>query len=104
MAAVKVANVGDIPDGTSFVVELNQVDVAIFRIGDDYFAINDRCPHADASLSAGPIENGVVTCPWHYWQFRLDDGTWVDNPRVKTRCYNVTIVDDAIYLEARAML
>ena len=101
MAAVKVANVSDIPDGDCLVVELNQVDVAIFHVGEEFFAINDRCPHAGASLAGGPVENGIVTCPWHYWQFRLDDGTWVENPRVKTRSYDITIIADEIYLEAK---
>ena len=32
-----------------------------------------------ASLSGGYVENGVVTCPWHAWRFRLTDGAWADN-------------------------
>ena len=29
------------------------------------------------------IEDGVVTCPLHFWRFRLADGTWADNPKIK---------------------
>lgn len=101
MAVVKVAQVGDIPEGDCLVVELNNVDVAIFHVGKDYYAINDRCLHAGASLAGGPVEDGIVTCPWHYWRFCLKDGTWMDNPRIKTRSYDVTIVDEDIYLEAK---
>jgi nitrite reductase (NADH) small subunit/3-phenylpropionate/trans-cinnamate dioxygenase ferredoxin subunit len=52
-----------------------------------------------ASLSGGYVEDGIVTCPWHYWRFRLSDGAWADNPRVKTGCYRVQVVGDEIQLE-----
>ncbi len=97
--AVTVGKVGDIPDGGSTVIEVNGQDVAVFHAGGKYYAINDRCPHAGASLAGGHVEDGVVTCPWHYWRFRLTDGAWADNPRVKTGCYAVSVVDDRIVLE-----
>ncbi|CAN5331101.1 nitrite reductase small subunit NirD [soil metagenome] len=93
-----VGKVGDIPDGGSTVVDFLQRAVAVFRVGDEYYAIDDCCPHAGASLAAGHVENGTVTCPWHYWRFRLNDGAWADNPRIKTGCYNVSIVHDEIHI------
>ena len=96
---VPIATVGDIPDGSSIVVELNQKDVAVFLVDGKYFAIDDRCPHAGASLSGGFIEDGVVTCPFHHWRFRLSDGAWCDNPKIKTGCYPVHVVGDEIQVE-----
>jgi nitrite reductase (NADH) small subunit/3-phenylpropionate/trans-cinnamate dioxygenase ferredoxin subunit len=40
-----------------------------------------------------------VTCPWHYWRFRLADGAWADNPKVKTGAYPVHEVSGEIQLE-----
>lgn len=96
---VPVGLVDDIPDGCNTLVEVNGKDVAVFRVGDQYYAIDDLCPHAGASLSGGHLEDGVVTCPWHYWRFRLSDGAWADNPRVKIGCYPVHVVGDKIELE-----
>jgi nitrite reductase (NADH) small subunit/3-phenylpropionate/trans-cinnamate dioxygenase ferredoxin subunit len=95
-ATVTVGKVGDIPDGGSVVVEVNGTDVAVFHVGGKYYAINDRCPHAGASLSSGHVDGDVVSCPWHYWRFRLTDGAWADNPRIKTGCYAVTVAGDEI--------
>jgi nitrite reductase (NADH) small subunit len=94
-----VGKVGDIPDGDSLVVDVNGKDVAVFHSGGRYFAIDDRCPHAGASLSTGFVDGDVVTCPWHYWRFRLTDGAWADNPRVKTGCYAVRVAGDSIVLD-----
>jgi len=94
-----VAKVGEIPEGGSIVVEVGRKLVAVFHSGGQYFAIDDRCPHAGASLSDGPVEGGIVTCPWHYWRFRLCDGAWADNPRIKTGAYPVLVVGDEIRIE-----
>ena len=82
------------------VVTVNQKDVAVFRVNGQFFAIDDLCPHMGASLSGGYVENGVVTCPWHYWRFQLSDGAWADNPKVKTGCYTVHVVGDDLQIEA----
>ncbi len=96
---VTVAKSGDIPDGGSVVVNVRNKDVAIFRVGGALHAIDDLCPHMGASLSGGFVENGCVTCPWHYWRFRLADGAWADNPKVRTGAYPVHVVGDEIQVE-----
>lgn len=88
-----------IPEGGNIVVTVNQKDVAVFRASGQFFAIDDLCPHMGASLSGGFVEDGVVTCPWHYWRFRLSDGAWADSPRIKTGCYTVHQVGDELELE-----
>lgn len=98
---IRVASVDDLPDGGSTVVEVRNKDVAVFRVGDAYYAIDDLCPHAGASLAGGHVdcEAGTVTCPWHYWRFRLTDGAWADNPRVKTGCYAVRVEGEHVEIE-----
>jgi nitrite reductase (NADH) small subunit/3-phenylpropionate/trans-cinnamate dioxygenase ferredoxin subunit len=96
---VTVAKVSDIPEGSAFVVNVRQKDVAIFRVNGAFLAIDDVCPHMGASLSGGFVEDGCVTCPWHYWRFRLADGAWADNPKVKQPTYPVHVVGDDVQLE-----
>jgi len=96
---VRVAAVGEIPPGESRVVDVRGTPVAVFHVDGRYYAIDDRCPHAGASLADGCVEGGVVTCAWHAWRFRLADGAWADNPRVKTRAYRVVVDDGGVYLE-----
>jgi nitrite reductase (NADH) small subunit len=94
-----VCKVGDIPDGAAAVVTVGAKDIAVFHTDGKYYAIDDRCPHAGASLSGGHVEHGIVTCPWHAWRFRLSDGAWADNPRVKTACYPVYVNGDLIQVD-----
>ncbi|MCS7166047.1 MAG: nitrite reductase small subunit NirD [Gemmatales bacterium] len=88
----------ELPEETGRTVEVDGKLIAIFRHQGKLYAIDDTCPHMGASLAEGFVENGIVTCPWHAWRFRLQDGAWVDNPRLKIGCYAVREFGDEIQL------
>lgn len=96
MSFVTVAKVGSIPPGQGATFTVGDRLVAVFHVDGQYFAIDDLCPHMGASLGAGHVEDGIVTCPWHAWRFRVCDGTWCDNPRIKTDTFEVRVVGDEI--------
>jgi nitrite reductase (NADH) small subunit/3-phenylpropionate/trans-cinnamate dioxygenase ferredoxin subunit len=93
---VTVAKVGDIEEGSGRAFEVNGRVVGVFNDGGRYSAIDDFCPHMGASLSEGHLEDGVVACPWHAWRFRVSDGTWCDNPRIKIDAFAVRVEGDEI--------
>jgi nitrite reductase (NADH) small subunit/3-phenylpropionate/trans-cinnamate dioxygenase ferredoxin subunit len=96
---VTVAKVGSIPPGQGATFTVGDRMVAVFHVDGQYFAIDDLCPHMGASLGAGHVEDGTVTCPWHAWRFRVTDGTWCDNPRIKTDTFEVRVVGDEIQVK-----
>jgi nitrite reductase (NADH) small subunit len=94
-----VCQAEELPDGESRTVEIGGKLIALFHSDGRYFAIDDVCPHMGASLGGGYVENGIVTCPWHAWRFRLADGAWADNPRLKIGCYPVRLADGVIQIQ-----
>jgi nitrite reductase (NADH) small subunit/3-phenylpropionate/trans-cinnamate dioxygenase ferredoxin subunit len=94
-----VARVGELPEGETKVVKVKEKLIALFHHQGQYYALDDVCPHMGASLAGGYVANGIVTCPWHAWRFRLSDGAWADSPRVKTGCYPVRVTGDEIQVE-----
>jgi nitrite reductase (NADH) small subunit/3-phenylpropionate/trans-cinnamate dioxygenase ferredoxin subunit len=92
----RVCQVGEVHEGEGKTVEVDGKLIALFCVGGQYHAIDDVCPHMGASLSDGYVENGIVTCPWHAWRFRLADGAWADNPRIKIGSYLVRVEGDAV--------
>lgn len=93
---VTVAKVGSIPEGRGATHVVNGRLVAVFCVKGEYFAIDDTCPHMGASLGAGEVNDGVVTCPWHAWRFSVCDGTWRDNPKLKIDRFEVRVQGDEI--------
>lgn len=97
---VTVAKVGSIPEGQGASFTIGDRLVAVFNRGGAYHAIDDLCPHMGASLGAGELdEQGIVTCPWHAWQFNICNGTWCDNPRLKIDTYPTRVEGDEIQVQ-----
>src|SRR6476660_9655846 len=96
---VTVARVGAIPEGKGVAFPVGDRLVAVFNLDGQYHAINDCCPHMGASLAEGEMYENTVVCPWHAWRFRVPDGQWCDNPRVKTDVYEVRVVGDEIQVK-----
>jgi NAD(P)H-dependent nitrite reductase small subunit len=94
-----VAKIGAIPEGTGSTFAVGDRLIAVFYVDDRYWAIDDVCPHMGASLGSGYVENGIVTCPWHAWRFKICDGTWCDNPKLKVGAYEVRVEGDEIQID-----
>jgi len=94
-----VCKVHEVKEGEGKTISLRNKLIALFYVDGRYHAIDDVCPHMGASLSGGYLENDIVTCPWHAWRFRVTDGTWADNPRIKIGCYPVRVVGDDIQIQ-----
>jgi nitrite reductase/ring-hydroxylating ferredoxin subunit len=48
--------------------------IAVFRDGGRIGALTNLCAHQNGPLGEGRIIDGCVTCPWHGYQYRLEDG------------------------------
>jgi len=48
--------------------------IAVFRDGVQIGALTNLCAHQNGPLGEGRIIDGCVTCPWHGYQYRLEDG------------------------------
>lgn len=69
MNFVDVCGTTEISDGKGRMFLVGETRIALYRIGNEYFAIDDACPHAGASLALGIISGGVVACRFHHWRF-----------------------------------
>ncbi|MDA0839872.1 MAG: Rieske (2Fe-2S) protein [Planctomycetota bacterium] len=99
MEYVKVAKIGEIPGDRGLAVRVGERPVALFKVGEEVFALKDVCPHLGASMSRGFIlENKVVACADHGWTFRMEDGISPDIPDCSLPCYNVKVEGDDIYV------
>ncbi len=72
---VAVAKIDDLEDAHGKVVCLkNHERIAVFRHGDKVSAVSNVCAHQNGPLGEGRIIDGCITCPWHGYQYRPEDG------------------------------
>lgn len=64
-----------IPDGRAVTVRPPGGEpVAIFRDGARLAAVGAHCAHQNGPLGEGRVMDGCIVCPWHGYQYRLEDG------------------------------
>ena len=80
MAWQRVASVAEVPADKGLQVKVGQADVALFRIGESVYAIEAICPHAEAYLADGFIEEDRIECPLHQAQFHIPTGRCLAPP------------------------
>ena len=98
MAWVKAASLADLREKPT-VFRHGPLQIAIFHIDSRVFAIDNRCPHEGYPLVVGTVSpDCLLTCNWHNWKFKLEDGTCViggDN----VRSYPTRLDDGAVWVD-----
>lgn len=56
------------------VIRLGFGEVLFVRAGSSVYAFRNKCPHQNKPLNGCTIWEGSVICPWHKYQFNLENG------------------------------
>ena len=70
----------EIAPGGSLPAELAGFKLLICRVGDEYFAIENKCSHTGALMTRGRIRGDCILCPVHGARFQLRDGRHLTPP------------------------
>jgi len=99
MAWKKVCTKDQIADQSALKIKGDN-PIAVFRVGDEFFATDDTCTHAKFSLSEGYVEGDEVVCALHEARFCLRTGRVLSPPAtVPLRTYAVKIEGDDVLVE-----
>src|SRR5437870_1552796 len=79
-AWVTVAPVAELPPGTWRTLDVDGVQIAVFNVDGNYYAIEDVCTHDGGILTGGQVEGEEVTCPRHGARFSLVTGAALSPP------------------------
>lgn len=96
---LRVADLNEIADGSSKIVNASGRSIAIFRINNQYFAVANSCLHRGGPLGEGEVRNYEVTCPWHGWRFNLINGAFSLIPTLKIKTFPVKETADGVFIE-----
>lgn len=64
-----LADKNDLPEGRVMTVTAGRTGICLTHHKGKYSALDNRCPHQKGPLGEGSIENGMLRCPWHGWDF-----------------------------------
>lgn len=75
--------------------------VAVFRNGEKLSAVSHLCAHQNGPLGEGRVIDGCITCPWHGFQYRLEDGCAPPPFTEKIATYRLALVGGEVWLDPR---
>ena len=91
----------ELAEGAMRRVFIGDTPIVLVRYQDRVCALSERCAHQGGPLSEGELRDGVLHCPWHDSQYRVEDGSLVHGPSTFSQpCFDTRIVDG--YIEVKA--
>ena len=120
MREIFVAKEGEIADRDRKVVADNNLEIGVFRLGDEYYAWENNCPHSGGPVCQGRVMNRVtealddrkrshgfrfvdedvhIICPWHGFELNRRTGTHPGDPQAQLNGFDITLRDGGIYVE-----
>lgn len=113
----KVGRVEDIPGNDALIVQVEGLPIGVFKRGERFFAVKNLCPHKRAPLALGTVEgtmlptpcagelqygmeDQVIRCPWHGWEFDLTTGKClfgVSDSKIRT--YPIAVRDGDVFVD-----
>jgi nitrite reductase/ring-hydroxylating ferredoxin subunit len=114
-----VAKSSELPDGERKIVPNGGSEIGVYRVNGELFAYLNLCPHqggpACEGLLMAKVEEVIaddktyqgmrfnhdemhIVCPWHGWEFNLDNGTACADPKFRLRKFDVVEREDEIYV------
>jgi nitrite reductase/ring-hydroxylating ferredoxin subunit len=108
MAKHLVCKISELPPGARKIIEVEGRSIGVFNIKNSLYAVRNSCPHQGAPLCLGKVkgtmksskphtynyvmDEQVLVCPWHCWEFDITNGRSVFNPhRMRVKTYEVTL-------------
>lgn len=101
MGKIIVGKTSEIPAGKMQKVSVDGREILVANIGGNYYACDDTCTHAGASLAEGVLEGQTITCGWHGAKFNCMSGKLEKFPaKIKDlKSYRTVIESGNVFVE-----
>jgi nitrite reductase/ring-hydroxylating ferredoxin subunit len=97
---LELCSTDDVAPGAALKVEIEDLVLAVFNVGGEFYVTDDACTHGPGSLAEGYIEDDIVECNFHNGQFNIRTGEVVLPPcMVPVKIYPVTVADGKVTIE-----
>jgi nitrite reductase/ring-hydroxylating ferredoxin subunit len=99
-SVVRVCAKSELEPGLVKAFDVGARRLAIYNIDGNYYATDDECTHAAASLADGMLNGDVIECCMHLGAFHVPSGNVVEPPcEVPLRTYKVVLKGDDVHVD-----
>lgn len=89
------------PGGRHRLVRVEGVDVAVFNVQGNFYAIKNSCPHQGDPMSRGTLAGTTLSCPGHSWKFDIKSGRYLKgDEEMSLKTFVTTVEEGKVFVEA----
>jgi 3-phenylpropionate/trans-cinnamate dioxygenase ferredoxin subunit len=97
--AFKAASRSELPPGGKKLLEIDGRAIALFRVDDEFHAVDDVCTHDGGPLAEGELEGAQIECPRHGARFDVRTGKVLRVPAIEPiAVHKVEVRGDDVYI------
>jgi nitrite reductase/ring-hydroxylating ferredoxin subunit len=111
-----IGTLADFPPGSQTIVSIGKLNLGVFNVDGELYALPNICPHQFGPICTGPVtgamqsdeahdwdtfwtmEGRVLTCPWHGIEFDITTGVALATDRYKVRQYAIRVLGDEVLI------
>lgn len=122
MPDIKVCSTSELDHLGRKVVDIGGTEIGVFRLDDEFFAYENKCPHLEGPVCQGKIlplaleavaddgtsrgrifsrERVNVICPWHGYEFDIRTGKHPTDERIRLRRVPVRVSDGTVFVSVK---
>ena len=97
---LRLGSLAEMPaEGTAQEFTCGDKICCVTRVGGRLSAMDNVCPHRGGPLGTGVVDNGMLICPWHGWQFDPATGRAIQVPNTGVEVYPVSIEGNDVFID-----
>ena len=114
-----VCDAEDLPPGERTIVDVRGVEVGVFNVDGDFYALQNTCPHRHGPVCEGKVTKALegewpgvgerlresmtgepaIACPWHGWEFDMATGRHLGDDSFRVASFDVVVDAGVVYVE-----
>ncbi len=95
---IRVATLDQVPESGVLAADVLGTSLILHRQGVNVTCFGNICSHLGNPLTEGKVENGIITCPNHEFEYRLDTGECLTAPDIFLQSYPIKIKGDRVFV------
>jgi nitrite reductase/ring-hydroxylating ferredoxin subunit len=97
---IDVCDTAEVTERRGLQVKCGELALAVFKVGDRFYVIDDACTHGPGLLSEGDVDGDVVECNFHNGAFNIRTGAVVAPPcMIPIRTYYTEVREGRIVID-----
>jgi nitrite reductase/ring-hydroxylating ferredoxin subunit/Fe-S cluster biogenesis protein NfuA len=96
---VRVGDIYEIPENQILALRVENHNVILYRQGSSIKCYRNACSHLGFPLDKGKLENGIITCASHQFEYDLNTGKCLTVPDVYLQSHEVRVKGDKVYVK-----